>query len=213
MRTEDLIASLAREPRGTPAGSLTGGVGLAIAAGLPLAVVLFWLMLGPRPGLGAALSDPVTAAKTVLPLILGLLALVLSLRLARPAGRPGLPGSLAFAVPLVAAALVAGAVLTIPAAERLAVFVGHSIRVCLPSIVIISTPLLAALITALRRGAPEHPVRLGALAGLAAGGLAAAVYSLFCTEDSPLFYVFWYGTGIGIVTALGALIGSRALRW
>ena len=56
-------------------------------------------------------------------------------------------------------------------------------------------------------------MRLGALAGVAAAGGATAIYSLFCTEDSPLFYVVWYGTGIGIVTALGALIGGRALRW
>jgi hypothetical protein len=92
-------------------------------------------------------------------------------------------------------------------------FLGHSIPVCLPAIVLLSAPILAGLAAALRRGAPEHTARLGALGGLAAAGLAATVYWLVCTEDSPVLYVAWYGLGILIVTGLGAVLGARLLRW
>ncbi len=62
------------------------------------------------------------------------------------------------------------------------------------------------------RGQPG-PALSGALAGLAGGGLGAAVYAMHCTEDSPLFWVTWYGTAIVVVTVASTLIGSRVLRW
>jgi hypothetical protein len=34
-----------------------------------------------------------------------------------------------------------------------------------------------------------------------------------CTEDSPLFWSFWYVLAILFATALGALLGARVLRW
>ncbi len=43
--------------------------------------------------------------------------------------------------------------------------------------------------------------------------MAAAVYSLHCPEDSPLFFLLWYGLGIVIAGAAGARLGSRVLRW
>jgi hypothetical protein len=51
------------------------------------------------------------------------------------------------------------------------------------------------------------------LAGLAGGGLGAAVYALHCIEDNPMFFVTWYGVAIAGVTVVSALIGSRILRW
>jgi hypothetical protein len=65
----------------------------------------------------------------------------------------------------------------------------------------------------LRRGATTAPRLAGALAGLAGSGLAAAIYTLHCTENSPLFYVTWYGLGIVVVTLVSAAIGKRYLRW
>ena len=32
----------------------------------------------------------------------------------------------------------------------------------------------------------------GALAGIAAGGIAAFLYAFHCTDDSPLFVTLWY---------------------
>ena len=70
-----------------------------------------------------------------------------------------------------------------------------------------------ALLMALRRGASLAPVQSGALAGLGGGAAAAALYALHCPEDSPLFYVPWYGTGILMAGAAGAVLGGRLLRW
>ncbi len=161
----------------------------------------------------AALGEPVVLAKTLLPLALAALAVVLALRSVRPAVPLGAVGWLIWAVPLTAGALFLWAFLATPEGERLRLFIGHSIPVCLPAIVILSLPVYAGFVHALRRGAPLRPVWSGALAGLAAGGIAAAVYSLFCTEDSPLFYAVWYSLGIALATGVGALIGGRLLRW
>ena len=65
---------------------------------------------------------------------------------------------------------------------------GQSNGQCLVFISLMSLPLLAGTLWALRRGASTRPALSGALAGLLSGGAAAVVYSLHCTEDSPLFY-------------------------
>ncbi|MEX2741320.1 NrsF family protein [Rhizobium mongolense] len=65
----------------------------------------------------------------------------------------------------------------------------------------------------MKNGAAERPSLAGAAAGLAAGGIAAALYAWHCTDDSPLFLAVWYTTAIAAVTATGALIGSRYLTW
>ncbi|OWU85107.1 hypothetical protein ATO6_08665 [Oceanicola sp. 22II-s10i] len=213
MKTEDLIAQLAADPAPAPADTLERRTGLALLAGGAVTVVLFLVLLGARPDLGAALSDPVVLAKTVLPLALALLALPLALRGARPGVAPGLPARVIWALPVASCALLAGAFVTTVPSERLALWIGHSIPVCLPMIVTLSAPILAGLIAALKRGAPVNPLREGALAGLVAAGLATAIYSTFCIEDSPLFYATWYVLGILIATGIGAVAGARFLRW
>ncbi|MFD0979315.1 NrsF family protein [Tropicimonas aquimaris] len=213
MKTEDLIASLAAEPLPPAGPSLERRAAGGLAAGAFVTLALFAVVLGPRAGLGVALSDPVTLAKTVLPLLLGVLSLGLVLRASRPAAPSGAASKVIWAVPATVAALFAWSFATTAAGQRLADFVGHSIHVCLPSITVLSLPILAGLLTGLRKGAPVNPVRCGALAGLASAGLATAIYSLFCTEDTPLFYGIWYSLGILIVAGLGAILGNRFLRW
>lgn len=213
MNTDDLIASLARDSAPATGAGPEKRLLPVLLTGLAVTLALFFLVLGPRPDLMAALSDPLIAAKTLMPLLLGVLALILSLRAARPAAPFGLPGTLIWAVPAAAAALFVLAFMTTVPPARLPAFIGHSIPICLPAIPLLSLPMLVGLIAALRRGAPVHPARCGALAGLAAAGLATAIYSTFCIEDSPLFYAVWYTAGIGIASALGALLGARWLNW
>lgn len=213
MNTEDLIAQLAAGAGEVRKVSIPRRVLAGLGIGLAISTVVFALLLGPRPDLAAAVTRPVTLAKTLLPLLLGLLGLPLALAAARPGARPPAPARAILLVPAIAAALFVWSFAGVPPAARLAVYLGHSIQVCLPSVVTLSLPIVLLIFRALREGAPEHPARCGALAGLASAGFGAALYSLFCTEDAPLFYVMWYGTGILIVTALGALAGSRMLRW
>lgn len=213
MKTDDLISMLAQDAAPPPAAPLGQRAVLGIAAGFVVAVVLYLLALGPRPDLAGHMADPVVLAKTLLPLALFALALVLGLRAARPGAPAGRSARLVWLVPGVTLALLVWAFVSTPATERLVDLIGHSIPVCLPAINLLSLPILAGLITALRRGAPVDPQKAGALAGLAAAGLATALYSTFCTEDSPLFYAVWYTIGIAITGALGALAGMRWLRW
>ena len=72
---------------------------------------------------------------------------------------------------------------------------------------------LAVALAVLRDGASAAPRRSGAMAGLAAGGFAAAVYALHCPEDAPQFFLVWYSLGIAILVAAGAAAGARLLRW
>jgi hypothetical protein len=65
----------------------------------------------------------------------------------------------------------------------------------------------------LRHGAPARPALAGAMAGLISAGLAATVYASHCTDDSPLFVATWYTIAIAAVTAVGALIGAKVLRF
>lgn len=212
MTTDDLIASLSAEASPIRPGFLRRGVLAGLAGGGLATLLTFAAFWGLRPDLAQALAVPVLAAKSALPALLALLGLPLVLSRARPGGRSRL-GSLIWALPLALAAIVAVAFVATPPTARLPEFLGASIGPCLASIPALSAPILAGLLTGLRRGAPEHPARCGALAGLAAGGAGAAIYSLHCIEDSPLFYGTWYVLAIALVAGLGALAGRWLLRW
>jgi hypothetical protein len=43
--------------------------------------------------------------------------------------------------------------------------------------------------------------------------LAATLYASHCTDDSPLFVATWYSIATAAVAAIGALAGSRVLRF
>jgi hypothetical protein len=91
--------------------------------------------------------------------------------------------------------------------------VGNNSRVCMTAVPLMSLPLLAASLYGLRHGAPARPALSGAIAGMMSAGLAATLYASHCTDDSPLFVATWYTIATALVTALGALIGSKVLRY
>jgi hypothetical protein len=213
MKTDDLIDRLAAEAGPVRAGEQLRHTGLALAAGVAATALIFAVVFGPRSDLWSALAQPVVLAKTLLPLGLGLLALPLALTAARPAAQPGFAARAVWVVPALAALLFLWAMVVPPDKGRQMAFVGKSLSYCLPAIVVLSLPMTAALLAALRRWAPVRPQVCGALAGLAAGGIAAAVYSFFCTEDTPLFYAVWYSVGILLAAGIGAIAGGRLLRW
>jgi hypothetical protein len=85
--------------------------------------------------------------------------------------------------------------------------------VCLASIPLLSMAPLAAMLVALRAGAPRSAGLAGAVTGLIAGGIGATLYATNCTDDSPLFVALWYPIAIALVALAGAVIGGRLLRW
>ena len=213
MKTEDLISQLAGEPIVVARGGVERRAVTGVGIGFLIALALFLPVLGLRPDLMEAVRRPIVAVKTILPLLLGLVALVLALRAARPATfvPPGVKALWLW--PAAALALFLYAFTTTAPGTRAVAFLGHSIPICLPAIVVLAAPILIAVFRALKDGAPTRPRLCGALAGLAAAGFATALYSTFCNEDSPLFYSVWYSVGIGIVTAAGLVAGGRYLRW
>lgn len=211
MKTEDLIRALAADTQieRPIAAMLAGLLGLSIA----MAVAVIGVTLGFRDDLLLSLVSPLSVLRFVLTAALGLVGVRLALVLARPEGR-----ALARFWPIAAVAAVALGVLvwtyvaTPPEARQMAV-VGKTMVTCLITIPLLSILPVTALLISIRHGATTAPALAGFVAGVAGSGFAAMVYAMHCTEDSPLFYVTWYGIAITGVTLVSTLIGARVLRW
>lgn len=211
MRTDDLIGLLAADAQPSPPlrPARIGGVAVA---GILAAVALFLTLAGMRDGLSTVMQRPEVLAKTLLPLILFVMALPWALRQMRPdAGAPRW-GYVALPV-AVAVGLWVWAFAVLPPPLRFAEQMGSAIAECLGFILLLSLLPLGGLLWMMRQGASDNPVRAGALAGLAIGCGVTVGYSLFCTKDNPIFYVTWYGVAVLLVTGIGALAGRRLLRW
>ncbi|OOY03622.1 NrsF family protein [Thioclava sp. F28-4] len=209
MKTEDLISVLQQDTLPDPRPKQVLGRWLVPA--LLLSALFVISVYGLRFPLQQTLMTPEIAPKFYLPLVLAVLVTPMAVRLGRPTAKVSTGWLWIF--PAIGAALLAYAFLTTPEGQRMSDFEGETILPCLISVPMLSLPALGALLISLRKGAVTRPAQAGALAGLAAGGMGTAIYALHCTEDSPLFYVTWYGAGIVVVMLAGALLGKRVLRW
>lgn len=211
MKTDDLIRALAADSvRPT---TLMTTLLLGLIPSLAVAVAAVWIGLGFRADLASALVTPISVIRIVLTCTLGLAAMRIALHLARPEGRETARLWPLAAVGAVALGLLVWAYLTTPAEARQMATVGKTMTTCLVAIPLLSILPVASLLYALQQGATTAPARAGFVAGLAGSGLSATIYALYCTEDSPLFYVTWYGLAIMGVTIVSAAIGPRILRW
>jgi hypothetical protein len=211
MKTDDLIRALAADTVRQP--GLRTTLMLGLVPSLAIAVLAVWLSLGFRADLGVALLTPISVTRILLTGLLGIVASRLALLLARPEGRQTAHLWPLAAVGAGALGLLLWAYMTTPAEARQMATVGKTMTTCLVAIPLLSILPVAALHYTLRQGATTAPARAGFVAGLAGSGLSAAVYALHCTEDSPLFYVTWYGLAIMLVTLVSTIIGTRSLRW
>lgn len=212
MRTDDLIHALAADGL-KPARFGARDVALALGAGFAVSAVAFWLTLGPREDIREAMATIRFDFKILVMLVLAATCAVLTLRLAIPGQATRTAWLIALLAPAMLAVAVAMEMIVVHAPQWLTELVGSNSLDCLISIPLLSLPLLAAMLWALRRGAPTRPGLTGAVAGIAAGGLGAALYAVQCTDDSPLFVATWYSLALVIVGLLGACIGQRVLRW
>ncbi len=211
MKTDDLIRTLAADTMVDRRSPTVLAAGLIPA--LVLGAALLWVTIGFRHDLLASLGSPVSAARFVLTGALGLIGAWLAILLARPEGRDKARLWPLAAIAAAALGLVLWAYLTMPAEGRQMAFVGKTMTNCLLTIPLLSVLPVAAVLLALRKGATTAPALGGFAAGVAGSGFAAMVYALHCTEDSPLFYVTWYGVAISGVILVSTLVGSRFLRW
>ncbi len=207
MNTDDLIRSLAAEGE-TLSGRWTAGKRLVTAAVLSLAAVVAVVVMtmGVRPDLADAAVTLAGGAKFVMALGLASAACASLARAIEP-GRDARFDAIGIGVGL---ALAAGALSAIIAPG--AALVGSPLE-CVASILGLAILPLVALIVALRPGAPTRPGATGALAGLAAGGIAAFGYGLSCPMDLGPYVAFWYVLSISAVGVMGMLAGRRALAW
>lgn len=210
MKTDDLIEVLARDATaGGPTFARRMSLAVLAATGSAAVILLFWI--APRPDLAAATQSLLFSLKIALVLTLTVAMLALLKASYRP--EAGLP---------LAVLAIPAAILVFAIGHELATqlpgsygarLIGRNARFCLTWIPIMSLVPLAAFLALLRSGAPADATRAGAVAGLAAGSVAALFYAFHCADDSPLFVVTWYTLAIGLVTAAGALAGRRLLAW
>jgi hypothetical protein len=212
LKTADLIETLAQEATVTAPVAIRRSLVMALSAGglVSLAAVVLWLRCQP---LLEASRQPWFWTKAAYTGLLTLVGTVMVRRLA-------VPGTLLRAAPLagllivlIMSALAAGEIVSAAPATRLRAWLGETWGICSPLILLLSIPIYACLILALRTLAPTRLARTGVAAGFTAGALAATLYGLHCPEQSAAFAATWYRLGIAAATALGAVTGGRLLRW
>jgi hypothetical protein len=212
METNDLIKALGADTgkSGVSFGCMWTIVLLLAAA---IAAVVFFAAVGPRADIGQAAETFRFLFKFVVTGLLAATAVPLLTALARPQRVSRGKLALLATAPLLLLASVVVELAMVPSAEWGSRLMGVNMRWCMSFIPLMGIGPLALFILALRNAAPGRPQLAGAVAGLAAGGIAATLYAAHCTDDSPLFVATWYTTAIAMLTALGALAGRAFARW
>jgi hypothetical protein len=210
VKTDDLIALLVKDQAPRRFRSV---VAAAIAGGVIVAAILFFAGIGVRPDISEVMTSGRFLFKFIVTVALAITAIWVTLSLARPDARLS-ERSLALSLaPVLLACAAAIELLVLPQTEWLPHLVGHNARICLTLIPLLAIGPLACLLAALRAGAPSSPGLAGAVAGLAASGIAATFYAAHCNDDSALFVITWYPLATLIVVTAGYLVGRKLLRW
>jgi hypothetical protein len=212
MRTDNLVALLAEDLTPVRAGHVLRLLTLGLVGGMVVSAAVMVPWLGLRPEMGDAMMTTPFWIKFAYTLVLAVCGFWLVTRQARAgAGAPA-----AFLVGALALAAMAGlAVMQLapPDAPRHALIMGASANVCTRNIFVLSLPVFAGLLWAMRQLAPTRLVLAGASAGLLAGAAGAWVYAFHCDESAAPFMAIWYTAGIAAAGLLGAATGRWALRW
>jgi hypothetical protein len=210
VKTDNLIELLVKDLVPWRFRSILAG---AVGGGIIIAAILFFVGIGFRPDISGAVQSNRFLFKFVVTVSLAVTAIWVMLSVGRPGGGLGQRGlALAIAPALLTCAAVVE-LFVLPESQWMPSLVGRNARLCLTLIPLLSIGPLACLLAALREGAPSNPGLAGAIAGLAASGIAATFYAANCTDDSALFVMTWYPIATLIVTTAGYLVGKKLLRW
>jgi hypothetical protein len=211
MKTDDLIDLLAKDVPTADRPGWRRRMAITLLAGLVIAAILVVLFFGMRPDIGTSLTAVLlkagfsaAAAAAVLPL---------AARLMRP-GRP--LGWRIAAIGIfvgVCALAVFIALMGAPPERRFEAWMGGRFPWCIVFVPLLSAPTAAGLLWLMRAFAPTRLTLSGAAIGAVAGGIGAMAYAMYCPVDSVAFVTTWYSVAIGLCAALGALVGSKLLRW
>lgn len=204
---QDLIARLVAEAHPvrrlwSPGRRLTIWLGIvALSAGLVL-------VLGPRGDLGIRLREPLFLLE------LGTLSLA-GLLLAAQALRHAVPGMGSERVAGIVGLGAVGVALLLREPVQLAFSMEAFVALgapCAGTALGLAVGPWAALVIALRRGAPLSAARAGALAGGAAAVLAFLLLRLRCPVDELLHVVVWHALPVVAAGVASTAVGSWWLR-
>lgn len=211
MKTDDLITALAADTQieGPIRAVLVGRLAVALA----VTGLMIWITLGFRDDLMRLLATPLFAVRFAMTAALGLIGLRLAFVIARPEGHGFARLWPIAAVTGVALGLLIWAYVVTPFEDRQTALMGKTLVTCLIAIPLLSILPVTAILVSMRNGATTAPAMAGFVAGVAGGAFAAMVFALHCIEDSPLFYVTWYGLAITGVALISSVIGAKVLRW
>ncbi len=213
MNTEALIQSLSENLKPVPRHALGRRLAVGIGAGGVVTLVLIGLGLGFRPDLDLAMRGYSFWMKWAYTISIGVCALFMVARLARP-DTVRLRWLWLIAVPfLLLAAIGVTEMAHVPPGDWLSMWLGQSWKRCPWLVLMLSAPIFVGLLWSFRQLAPTRLRMAGAAAGLAAGACAATLYCLHCPEVSAIFVLTWYTLGIALAAGIGALLGPRLLRW
>jgi hypothetical protein len=213
VKTDQLIDLLSTNVEPVKGGHLKKTLAFALLIG---GVAAYCVML-TTVGLRSQASDKLDPSYLVLKLLFTISLVGLGAMLLTRLMRPGQSGRKQFTLVIppflmIGSAGIIALVFGEPMAWGRMLFGMHWVT-CLLCIPLFAVLPFAALIWALRRGAPTNLTQTGAIAGLVAGALGATAYAFHCPDDSVPYIAIWYGTLVGFCGLIGAILGPRLLRW
>ncbi|WP_213959336.1 MULTISPECIES: NrsF family protein [unclassified Variovorax] len=213
MKTDDLVSLLAADTLPVPRRAASRRITLALAFGVPLALLIMQMEYGVRRDLVQVMFWPMFWMKLLVPITIAVAGFVVLQRLARPGAKVGASWLGVAAPVLMLWAMAIASYLMAPEDRRSDMVWGQTWRTCVFSIAEIALPVFVAALVALRSLAPTRPAWAGACAGAMSGAAGAAVYALHCPELTAPFLAIWYVAGMALPAAVGAALGPRILRW
>lgn len=211
MKTDDLIDLLARDAQPVDRAAWKRKLALTLLAGLALAAAIIIANGWVRPDIGAAVWP--TLLKAGFAALAAAAALPLAMRLAQPGQALGWRIASLGVFALIAALATGIALIGAPVEDRFLLWMGRGFPWCLVWIPLLAAPTAVALLWFMRALAPTRLMLSGAAIGALAGGIASMAYAMYCPVDSVAFVTTWYALAIAVCAVVGAIIGSKFLRW
>lgn len=214
MRTEELVQMLAAGDVAVDQAAHRGRRIAAFVGGLAVSAIAMHVLMGVRWEMAQDAGDAMFWVKFAYVGVLAVASTAFALRIGRPGVAAGRAPWVILATFVVLWAIAALALGRAPSeAARAALVFGTTWQQCAKNIAILATPVFVAMVFIMRGLAPTELRLAGGAAGLAAGTVGAAVYSIHCPELAAPFLGIWYVLGMAIPTVIGALVGPRLLRW
>lgn len=213
MKTDDWVSLLATGVEPIDSTRMVRRYALAITGGMLGALAITGGILHFNRTLSQEVLEPAFWVREAYCASLASLGFVAVTRLARPGIRVGAVPAGMGAVVVAMWIFAALILLMAPARDRAHLLLGTTAAVCPLLIALVAAPFLVAFLWVLRGLAPTNLRSAGAAGGFAAGAFGALMYSLHCPELAAPFVGIWYLLGMLIPTVIGAVLGSRLMRW